>query len=116
MGRNYPMIMRIILEIHLCLDFSITTGNDTIFYRKSTFLLLRSRLGRLALFLGLLLRLLFNGGLLLPHSVVATLQRQQLGMRAALDNIALVEDNDLVRCGDRGQTVTVVCVSKMKLR
>lgn len=35
-------------------------------------------------------------------------------MRAALDNLALVEDNDLIRCGDRRQTMAVGGVSKRK--
>lgn len=69
-------------------------------------LLLGARLGRLTLLLNLLLLLLLNGRLLLPHGVVPAPERQKLGVGAALDNLTLVKDHDLVRRGDGGQPVS----------
>lgn len=76
----------------------------------STMSRLRACLGRIPFDLLLLLLLSLNCRLLLPHGVVATLQRQQLLMRATLDNIALVEDHDLVGGSNGGKTVSATCL------
>lgn len=58
------------------------------------------RFRRLALLLHLLLLSRLNRRLLLPHDVVLSSERQQLLMSAALNDFALVQNNNLVRIGN----------------
>lgn len=81
-------------------------GNDVLH------LLLRPALRRLIFLFSLLLLLLFNLRLLLPHGMVAAAKGKKLIMRAALENDALIQNHDLIRGRDCGQSVSTIETSQ----
>lgn len=56
-------------------------------------------------FFTLFLFLPFSYSLLLPHSLILPVQGKQLSVSAALNDLALVQHNDLIRVGDGRKTV-----------
>lgn len=50
--------------------------------------------------------LLLYRTLLLPHRRIPSSQQQKLVVRTPFDNLSVVKDNDLVRFGDGGQTMS----------
>lgn len=62
---------------------------------------------RLRLLLAFLFFLPLSHSLLLPHSLIVTLQCEQLRVCATLDNLPLVKHNNLIGVGDGRKSVTV---------
>jgi hypothetical protein len=58
-----------------------------------------------------LFNFLFRGSLLLPHGMVSALSRNETRMGSPLYNLAFVENQDLIRSSDSGETVPACCIS-----